>query len=101
MYNGRPLDDLCFTYWEKYTKALSRTNDSFLLLEQSSLNAHISLWQEGVERTNCLHRSKRFVPHVDVLGIALDWMSSHGSSDSIAVRNEEEFLCFAQFPQSF
>ena len=101
IYNERPLDDLCFTYWEKYTKALARSSDGYLLLEQSSLSAHRLLWQEGEKRIHCLRRSKRFVPHIDVLGQALRWMASHGSSDSVAVCNEEEFLCFALFPESF
>jgi hypothetical protein len=101
MYNEKPLDDLCFKYWEKYTKALSRSNDGFLLMEQSSLNAYRSSWQEGGRRIRCLHRSKRFVPHVDVLGQALRWMTLHGSSDSVPALNEDEFLCFAEFPESF
>jgi len=92
---------MCFSYWEKYTKALSRSNDGFLMLEQSSLNSHRTNWQEGLGRIRCLYRSRRFVPHVDVLGQALAWMTSHGSSDSVVALNKEEFLCFAQFPESF
>ncbi len=57
--------------------------------------------QDGEERIRCLHRSKRFIPHVDVLGQALDWMTSHSSSDSVAAWKENEFMCFAQFPESF
>ena len=101
IYNERPLDDLCYSYWEKYTKALSRSEDGFLLLEQSSLNAHRSVWQEGRERVHGLRRSRRFVPHIDVLGKALKWMTSHGNSDSIVAYDEEEFSRFAQFPESF
>ena len=101
IYNEKPLDDLCYSYWEKYSKALSRSKDGFLLLEQSSLNTYQSLWQEGRERVHCLRRSRRFVPHVDVLGKTLDWMTSHGTSDSIVAYDEEEFSCFAHFPESF
>jgi len=101
MYNERPLDDLCYTYWEKYLKALSRTEDGFLLLEQTSLNARRSLWQDGRERVRFLRRSKRFVLHTDVLGKALKWMTSHGTSDSIVAQDKEEFACFVQFPESF
>ena len=42
MYNEKSLDDLCFIYWEKYAKALMKSKDGFLLLEQSTLNAHRS-----------------------------------------------------------
>jgi hypothetical protein len=100
-YNENPLDDLCFRYWEKYTKALSRSNDGFLLLEQSALNSHRSNWQEGFGHIRCLYRSRRFVSHKDVLGLALRWMAMHGSSDSVVARDDGEFLCFAQFSESF
>jgi hypothetical protein len=101
IYNERPLDDLCYSYWEKYFKALARSKDGFLLLEQSSLNVHRSLWQEGSESIRCLRKSKRFVPHTDILGKAFKWIVSHGTADSVVALNEDEFLCFAQFPQSF
>ena len=101
IYSEKPLDDLCYSYWEKHSKALSRSKDGFLLLEQSSLNTYRSLWQERRERVHCLRRSRRFVPHVDVLGKKLDWMTSHGTSDSIVAYDEEEFSCFAHFPESF
>lgn len=82
-------------------KALSKTNDGYLLLEQSTLNAHRSDWQEGSSRVRSMYRSKRYVPHVDVLGLVLDWMTSHGSADSVVERNDEDLLCFAEFPESF
>ena len=101
IYDEKPLDDLCYAYWTKYTKALAKTKDGFLLIEQSSLNANRSKWQEGAGPVRCLHRSKRFVPHVDVLGQALRWMSQHGSSDSVVALDQEELVCFAMFPESF
>ena len=101
LHNEKPLDDLCYKYWEKYLKALSRSEDGFLLLEQSSINAHRSLWQDGSKRIRCLHRSKRFVIHIDVLGKVLKWMASHGTSDSIVAYDEEELSRFAQFSDSF
>ena len=101
MYDEKPLEDLCYNYWEKYAKALARTNDGSLLLEQSALNTHRSKWQERKGSIRCLYRSKRFVSHVDVLGEALDWMSSHGFADSVVALNEEDFLCFAHFSESF
>jgi hypothetical protein len=101
LYKDRSLDDLCYTYWEKYLKILPKLNDGFLLLEQSSLNTHRSLWQEGRKRIRWLRRSKRFVPHMDILGKVLNWMTLHGTSDSVVAYDEEELSCFAQFPESF
>jgi hypothetical protein len=87
--------------WEKFTKALSKTKDGFLLAEQSALNAHRSNWQEGSSRIRCLHRSRRFVPHVDVLGQALRWMAMHGTADSVVDYKDEDLLCLALFPETF
>ena len=101
IYNERTLDDLCFTYWEKYLKKLSKSVDGYLLLEQSELNAHRSNWVEGARRIHCLYRSKRFVPHVSVFGQALRWMEIHGTSDSVVELKEEDLGCFALFPESF
>lgn len=101
LYKERSLDDLCFSYWKKYIKSWSRSEDGFLLLEQSSLNAHRSRWKDGYDRIRCLSRSKRFVPHGDVLGKALDWMTSHGTDDSRIVCDEDELACFMDFPESF
>ena len=101
MYNEKSLDDICYAYWEKYSKALARTSDGFLLMEQSELNAHRTVWQDGETRIKCIRRSKRFVPHLDVLGQALEWMTAHGSADSVVALDQEELLCFALFPESF
>ncbi len=101
IYNERTLDDLCFAYWEKYIKALSRSEDGYLLVEQSELNAHRSNWLDGAKRIHCLYRSKRFVPHLDVFGQALSWMAMHGTSDSVVELNEEDLLCLARFPETF
>ena len=46
-YNERALDDLCYAYWLKYLKALSRSRDGYLLLEQSTVNTYRSNWEEG------------------------------------------------------
>ena len=86
---------------EKYVKTLSSSRDGFLLLEQSSLNSHRLYWQEGRRRIQCLRRSKRFVSHVYVLGKALEWMTVHGTADSVVAKDEEEFFRFVQFPESF
>ncbi len=70
VYNERALDDLCYAYWLKYLKALSRSRDGYLLLEQSTLNTYRSIWKKGNLRIRCLRRSKRFVTHYDVFGLA-------------------------------
>lgn len=100
-YGERSLDDLCYAYWRKYLKRLAKSLDGYLFLEQSCLNANRSEWQERRRSIRFLYRSKRFVPHVDVLGHTLDWLSNHGSSDSIAIINVEDIRCFAEFPESF
>ncbi len=56
---------------------------------------------EGTGLIRCLHRSKRLVSHTDVFGEAFRWMVTHGISDFVVVRNEDEFLCFAKVPESF
>jgi hypothetical protein len=68
MYNERTLDDLCYAYWERYTKVLAKSEDGYLLLEQWEMNVDRSIWMEGRRPVYCLYRSKRFVPYVDILG---------------------------------
>ena len=82
-------------------KALSKYWDGFLLLEQSQINSYRATWQAGGKRIRCLHRSKRFVPHTDVLDRALWWMTTHGTTDSVIDYNQEDLLAFAQYPQSY
>ena len=53
-FGERPLDDLCYSYWEKYCKALSKSLDGRLLLEQSSINAFRSNWELQEYRISCL-----------------------------------------------
>ncbi|CAF1271166.1 unnamed protein product [Rotaria magnacalcarata] len=101
MYKEKPLEDHCYRYWEKYLKALSKTRDGYLLLEQSKLNTHRSIWQEDTKPIRCLRKSKRFVHHTDVFGQATQWMVAHGTTDSIIRYNDDEFTSFALFPDSF
>ena len=101
LFGERSLDDRCFTYWEKYLKALEKTEDGFLLIEQHALNAHRSEWQTGRKSIMCMYRSKRFVEHPDVLGMALKWMADHGTSDSVVPMADDELRCFAEWPESF
>jgi len=100
-YNERPLDDLCYVYWTKYLKKLAKSLDGYLLLEQSCLNVHRSQWQEGPKSIRCLHRSKRFVAHIDVFGRILQWIANHGTTDSVAIINEDDIRCLAEFPDTF
>lgn len=100
-FDERSLDDSCYSYWVKYLKSLDGSLDGFLLIEQMFLNEHRRAWQEEKHRVRCLHRSIRFVKHTDALSKALDWMSNHGSSDSIGIINYEDVRCLAEFPESF
>lgn len=101
LFNEKTLDDLCYTHWGKYVTALSNSDDVYLLSEQSELNAHRLHWMEKRKRIRCLHRSKRFVPHVDVLGQALRWMELHNTVDSTIEFAEEDLSSFALFPETF
>ena len=100
-YGERSLDDLCFIYWQKFYRAMSRSLDGRLLIEQSALNAHRARWNEKELRIRCLHVSKRFVPHTDVFGLATSWTTGHGTSDSRVPMVQKDFACFAEFPESF
>ena len=42
-----------------------------------------------------------FVSHADVLGKALNLMTTHDTTNGVVAGNEEGFSCFAQFPESF
>jgi hypothetical protein len=64
-----------------------------------SIENHRTNWLEG-SRFVAFTGQEDFVPHVDVFNRALQWMSTHGTSDSVMV-HEEEFLCFTQYPSSF
>jgi len=101
MYDEKTLDDLCYTYWERYIKALAKSEDGYLFMEQSELNTHRANWIEGRKRIHCLYRSKRFVPHVDALGQVLHWMTTHGTSNSVVNLKMDEILSFALFPETF
>jgi hypothetical protein len=100
-YDERTLGDRCYTYWEKYCKTLTKSLDGRQLVEQSLLNAHRTRWQEGDSRIRSLRRSKRFVPHLDVFALATRWMAWHGTGDSVVSLDKKEFLCFAEYPESF
>jgi hypothetical protein len=100
-YDERSLDDLCYRYWEKYFKKLSISLDGCLLLDQSCLNAHRSQWQEGNARIPWLWRSGRYVTHLDVVALATSWMAEHGTADSVVPIDNDEYLCFAEHPESF
>jgi hypothetical protein len=79
VYNERALDDLCYAYWLKYLKALSRSRDGYLLLEQSIINTYRSLWEGENLRIRWLRRSGQFVTHYDVFSLATRWMAKHDS----------------------
>ncbi len=100
-YGERSLDDICYRYWTKYCKALTKSRDGYLLAEQLFLNTHRLQWEEGKSKVHCVRRSKRFVPHLDILGLATRWMSSHGTEDSVAVLDEKDLESFKLFPETF
>ena len=99
-YGERSLDDLCYAYWEKYCKSFAASPDGSLLIEQSFLNTQRTRWLEGTTSIRCLYRSKRFIPHTDVFGLATCWMNSHGTNDSVVKLDEHDLLRYAAFPES-
>ena len=73
-----------------------------LLQEQCWLNNIRSQWQQGNLPIECLRRSKRFVPHMDVLTRSIQWLEEYGGvGDSIFELNSEELELFAEFPDTF
>ena len=101
IYNEKTLDDYCYRYWERYLNSISKTRDGYLLFEQFELNPHRSKWQCSENPIRCLHKSKRFAEHMDVLGQATKWMVAHGTKDSVIECNTDKLLCFACFPETF
>ena len=101
LFRERTLDDLCYSYWEKYMEKLTKHRDGYLLSEQLDTNSHRSRWLEGETRITSLYRSKRFVPHLDPLGKALCWMVFHGTSSSIIDLSEEDLASLSLFPESY
>ena len=100
-YSERSLDDICYSYWEKYCKSMVTSLDGRLLIEQSCLNTHRDQWIDCRMCIRCLNRSKRFVTHTDVFGSATKWMVSHGTNDSVISMNENDYQCFVAWPESF
>ena len=100
IYNEKTLDDHCYRYWEKYLNSISKTRAGYLLLEHVELNAYRSKWQCGESSIRSLHKSKRFVEHMNVLGQAIKWMGAHETKDSVIECNIDELLCFACFPET-
>ncbi|CAF1415277.1 unnamed protein product [Adineta ricciae] len=100
-FDERSFDDNCYAYWMKYLKVLSHSLDGFLLIEQMYLNEHRLAWRDGNRPIRCLRRSVRFVQHIDVFSRAMEWISNHGTADSIAIFDNEDIICLAEFPESF
>jgi hypothetical protein len=101
LFKERSLDDMCYSYWWKYLRAMANSKDGSLLLEQLCGNTHRMNWQEGHVRVRGMRRSKRFVAHSNVLGVVLEWMTAHGTADSVLVLEDDEFECFVMFPETF
>ena len=93
LYEEISLDDVCYRYWKKYLKKLEKNEDGFLLLEQNAPCQHRNKWLEDKHRIQCLYRSKRFVPHRDVLAKILNWMVGHGNEDSIVNISISDLAC--------
>jgi hypothetical protein len=58
-------------------------------------------WEEGNLRIRCLRRSRRFVTHFDVFGLATRWMAKHVMTDSVHMMDLKDFEIFATFPETF
>lgn len=101
LYEEISLDDVCYRYWKKYLKKLEKNEDGFLLLEQNALCQHRNKWLEDKHRIQCLYRSKRFVPHRDVLAKILNWMVGHGNEDSIVNISISDLACLSHWPETF
>jgi hypothetical protein len=42
-----------------------------------------------------------FISHADVFGPALEWIFSHGSSNTVVIIHVEDIICYAEFPEWF
>ncbi|CAF1953358.1 unnamed protein product [Rotaria magnacalcarata] len=103
-YNEKSLEDHVFNYWTKYLKNMANPNsiDGMLLQEQCWLNNIRAQWQQGNLPIKCLRRSKRFVPHIDVLTRSIQWLEEYeGAGDSIFELNSEELELFSEFSETF
>ncbi|CAF3098425.1 unnamed protein product [Rotaria sp. Silwood2] len=75
--------------------------DGLLLQEQCWLNSIRSQWQQVNLPINCLRRSKRFIPLMDVLTRSIQWLEEYGSvGDLIFEPYSEELELLAEFPDT-
>jgi hypothetical protein len=49
-YDERALNDLCYSYWKKYFKTLTKWFDGRLIQGQSLLNPHRTRWQDRAQK---------------------------------------------------
>jgi hypothetical protein len=76
---------------EKYHKRLPISLDGRLLLEQSLLSVYRTQWQE-----NDSSILKQFVA-----ALATRWMAWYGTAGLVVMLDNNEYLCFAEYPRSF
>jgi len=95
------LDFRCLRYWKKFCKALSRTEDGLLLLEQLELCTHRQSWLDGMGSIWMLRRNKRLINRKSVLGSCLEWCAQNQIEDSVPVVKKEDLETLVFFPETF
>ncbi|MCC7515655.1 MAG: hypothetical protein IT212_13275, partial [Bacteroidia bacterium] len=82
-------------------EALSDTKDGELLIEQTNLNSFRSLWLQSLYPIKGIHRSKRFVEHVSILEICLQWTTFNQYQTSVINFDMSEIQTLESFPETF
>ncbi len=95
------LEYRCLRYWKRYCKALSRSDDGQLLLEQLEIGSHRESWLNGNCKIWMVRRNRRLINRESVLGRCLHWCVQNQVEDSIPAISQEEIEAFTHYPETF
>ncbi len=101
LYKEWSLEMRCIKYCERYSKALSKSEDGQLLLEQLELCTHRQSWLNGNIAIWQVWRNQRYINRDSVLGICLDWCTINNMDDSVPAINQDDLDSLAMFPQLY
>ena len=95
------MEDRCFSYWNRFLKALSNSTDGNLIFEKANLAEIRKSWLDKEFSISGLRRAKIFVPHISISEKVLTWLSSVPFDSSIPQYKISEINLLQSLPDSF
>jgi hypothetical protein len=100
LFEEKTLDNLCYSYWERYRKVLNSSLDGSLLFEQLAWNTFREQWLDGNFVVKWVYRSRRLIPHLSIIRKCLRWVENT-NEDSIPLISDPDFDLLSSFSLSF